>query len=204
MIVSLINLKGGCGKTTSAIALATAAARDGHDVEVADCDAQASASLWAMTAEDAGDPLPFEVTAGNLANVRRAGRSLKGDQDKWLFIDCPPHGQIVDEAMKASDLVVVPTGTGSADMAKATETARTLEAAGVFYAVVLTQVVPNTLTLAGALSELADGDFSYYDYHIRRREALKAFFGNSFGDDLYGYEKIWEALKADLSEDAKG
>ncbi len=198
MIVSLINLKGGVGKTTSAIALATAACRDGLDVEVVDCDAQSSASLWAMTAEDAGDSLPFEVTAGNLANVRRAGRSWKGDESKWLFVDCPPHGQIVDEAMKAADLVVIPSGTGTADMAKTVETARTLEGAGVFYAIVLTQVVANTLTLAAAVSELAAGQLSYYDDHIRRREGLKAFFGNSFGDDLFGYEKIWGSIKADL------
>ena len=48
MIISTINLKGGVGKTTTAIALATAAVRDGKDVELYDCDPQSSASLWAM------------------------------------------------------------------------------------------------------------------------------------------------------------
>ena len=38
MIVSLLNLKGGVGKTTSCIALATAATRDGKDVIVLDAD----------------------------------------------------------------------------------------------------------------------------------------------------------------------
>ncbi len=198
MIVSLINLKGGVGKTTSAVALATAAARDGLESEVCDCDAQASATVWAMTAEDAGDPLPFEVSAGNLGSIRRSARTVKGNPKKWLFIDCPPHGQIVDEAMNASDLVIIPTGTGQADMTKAVQTARTCEKAGVFYVVVLTNVNANTTSLAQAAEELAAGDFSYYEDNIRRREALKNFFGNSFGDELYGYDKIWDSIKADL------
>lgn len=61
MIISTINLKGGVGKTTTAIALATAAVRDGKDVELYDCDPQSSASLWAMMAEEAGDSLPFPL-----------------------------------------------------------------------------------------------------------------------------------------------
>ena len=76
MIISTINLKGGVGKTTTAIALATAAGRDGKDVELYDCDPQSSASLWAMMAEEAGDPLPFPVTPANVATVRMSGRRL--------------------------------------------------------------------------------------------------------------------------------
>lgn len=85
MIISTINLKGGVGKTTTAIALATAAVRDGKDVELYDCDPQSSASLWAMMAEEAGDPLPFPVTPANVATVRMSGRRLKGTEGKWLF-----------------------------------------------------------------------------------------------------------------------
>lgn len=201
MIISTINLKGGVGKTTTAIALATAAVRDGKDVELYDCDPQSSASLWAMMAEEAGDPLPFPVTPANVATVRRAGRRLKGAEDKWLFIDCPPNGRVMDEAADCSDLIVVPTTTGPADMVKTFETTDTLGARGFLFAILLTRVLPGTLSLKQSLGELADRDTSYFDYQIPSREGLKNFFGNSFGDDLYGYEKVYEQIKQSIKED---
>ena len=79
MIVSLINLKGGVGKTTSCIALATAAARAGKEVVVLDAAPQGSATFWADNAEDNGEELPFAVDAANPATVKRAAKKFKGD-----------------------------------------------------------------------------------------------------------------------------
>ena len=64
MIVAVVNIKGGVGKTTTAIALATLAARAGLDTVVLDADEQSSASLWAWNAEQDGRPLPFPAPAG--------------------------------------------------------------------------------------------------------------------------------------------
>ena len=175
--------------------------RDGKDVELYDCDPQSSASLWAMMAEEAGDPLPFPVTPANVATVRMSGRRLKGAEDKWLFIDCPPNGRVMDEAADCSDLIVVPTTTGPADMVKTFETTDTLGARGFLFAILLTRVLPGTLSLKQSLGELADRDTSYFDYQIPSREGLKNFFGNSFGDDLYGYEKVYEQIKQSIKED---
>ena len=61
MIVSAMNLKGGVGKTTTAMSLATLATREDKDVEVYDCDPQSSASFWALLADQNNDPLPFPV-----------------------------------------------------------------------------------------------------------------------------------------------
>ena len=57
MIISVINLKGGSGKTTTAMALATAAARHNRNVSVLDTDPQGDATTWAGDAEDAGETL---------------------------------------------------------------------------------------------------------------------------------------------------
>ena len=198
MIVSVINLKGGVGKTTTAIALATAAHRDGKQVEVYDADPQSSASLWAMVADENGDPLPFDVSSANIATVRAAGKKFKGDTGEWRIIDCPPNGHVMDEAMRVADFVVVPTTTGPADMVKAFETAETLSARGVFYAILLTRTVARTLTLKQSLSELEERDASYFDAQVPNREALKNFFGNSFGDDLFGYEEVYVEAREGL------
>ena len=198
MIISVINLKGGVGKPTTAIALATAAQRDGKSVRLYDTDPQSSASLWSTVAEDNGDPLPFEVLPANIATVRSVGKRLRGDKDNWVIIDCPPNGHVMDEAMKVADLVIVPTTTGPADMVKAFETAETLSERDIYYAILLTCTVARTLTLKQSLSELEERNASYFDVQIPNREALKNFFGNSFGEDLFGYEAVYEEVKEGL------
>lgn len=201
MIISVMNLKGGVGKTTTAVALATAAQREGKDVELYDCDPQSSAGFWELMAEQAGAPLPFPVTPANMVAVRRAGGKLRLDPDKWLFVDCPPSGNVMDEAASASDFVIVPTGTGAADVVKTIETARTLWKSGVFYGILLTQVAAKTLSLAAAESEIDEARLSRFGCIVPRREDLKNYFGNAFGTDLFGYEAVWEELKQSLRDD---
>lgn len=77
MIVAVVNIKGGVGKTTTAIALATLAARKGHEVVVLDADEQSSASLWAWNAEQNGKPLPFSVESANIATLRRLKPTIR-------------------------------------------------------------------------------------------------------------------------------
>ena len=71
MIISVINLKGGSGKTTTAMALATAAARHNRNVSVLDTDPQGDATTWAGDAEDAGETLPFTVDSANIGKLKR-------------------------------------------------------------------------------------------------------------------------------------
>lgn len=198
MIISLLNLKGGVGKTTSCIALATAAARDGKDVVVLDADPQGSATFWADNADDNERPLPFEVNAANPATIKRAAKKFQGDPDKWAFIDCPPNGTILDAAQEASDFVIIPTGTGNADLVKTAETVRTMEANDKLYAVLLTRVLTNTNGFKVAQENLENGSISFFDAAIRQKEDLKGYFGLPFGSSLYGYEDVYSEIKEAL------
>lgn len=198
MIISLLNLKGGVGKTTSCIALATAAARDDKDVVVLDADPQGSATFWADNADDNERPLPFEVNAANPATIKRAAKKFQGDPDKWAFIDCPPNGTILDAAQEASDLVIIPTGTGNADLVKTAETVRTMEANDKLYAVLLTRVLTNTNGFKVAQENLENGSISFFDAAIRQKEDLKGYFGLPFGSSLYGYEDVYNEIKEAL------
>ena len=198
MIISLLNLKGGVGKTTSCIALATAAARDGKDVIVLDADPQGSATFWADNADDNDRPLPFSVDAANPATIKRAAKKFRGDSDKWAFIDCPPNGTILDAAQEASDFVIIPTGTGNADLVKTAETVRTMEANDKLYAVLLTRVLTNTNGFKVAQENLENGSISFFDAAIRQKEDLKGYFGLPFGSSLYGYEDVYSEIKEAL------
>lgn len=110
MIVPIMNPKGGTSKTTSTIALATAAARDGVNVIVLDADPQADTSIWAELAEEEG-ALPFEIQAANLITIGKVSEKYANNPHTWVFIDCPRSGLVFFGAAEDADIVIVPTTT---------------------------------------------------------------------------------------------
>ena len=64
-MIAAVNLKGGVGKTTAVILIATQLVELGHTVTVLDMDSQGSATDWARIADEDGTPLPFEVRPAN-------------------------------------------------------------------------------------------------------------------------------------------
>lgn len=195
MIIPVLNIKGGVGKTTTAIALATAAARRGYEVKVYDADEQGSATLWADSAEEAGDPLPFPVDPINDTRIK----SLKDGGSVWYFIDCGPSGKALDAAKGKADFVVIPTTPAGLDMQQTWITADNLGESGKPYAILLTRTRPHTLALAAVEEQMKARDASYFEAQIPLREDVKNFFGQSFGSDLYGYEKVFEEIEEAVS-----
>ena len=104
MIITCTNLKGGCAKTTTAIALASAAAKKKKPTLVIDTDPQGSATEWAYLAEEAEAPLPFEVVSKNIQDLRH----LSLDNETYVFIATPPSGRITGEAVPLADCVLIP------------------------------------------------------------------------------------------------
>jgi chromosome partitioning protein len=108
MIISVLNLKGGVGKTTIATNLAVTLAHQGKDVCLIDTDIeQKSSSDWhgkrsselpSMTVVAATTPSQIGDTTRKLA--------LKYDV---VILDGTPHvGEITDRAILVSDLVLIP------------------------------------------------------------------------------------------------
>lgn len=120
--IAVANLKGGAGKTTASMLISTQLTKLGHTVTVLDMDNQKSAARWAVLAEEDGTPLPFEVRVTRPRSLHRYEPSTD-----FTFIDTPPgHPDIVDEAVAAADLLIVPTPPGFMD------TDRTWEAVEAF------------------------------------------------------------------------
>jgi len=104
-IVTIANQKGGAGKTTTVMNLASIVAENSR-VLVADVDPQKSSAWWA---DRAGEELPFDVVDDtNPANLSRL-RELDYDV---VFVDTPgslESRDVLATVLEASDFVILPT-----------------------------------------------------------------------------------------------
>ena len=147
-IISIVNQKGGVGKTTTTINLASALAYEGKKILIVDFDEQSNATKGlGITKEDIlFDMADFFSHIGLLrkaiiktsnANIYIIPSSIKlasveeslynipnkeylldqklsllKDEYDFILIDCPPSlGLIVDNALYASDSVIIPVDT---------------------------------------------------------------------------------------------
>ncbi|MEQ8370276.1 MAG: ParA family protein [Alphaproteobacteria bacterium] len=124
-IVTVANLKGGCGKSTIALNLACALVEAKHDVHMVDADEQGTVS-GALK----GGGFPVSGEALLLKSIRGADswaervRELARAHD-FLLIDCPPHlAAATQAAIEVADIVLVPVTPSLADL---TATANALE-----------------------------------------------------------------------------
>ena len=105
MIISLLNQKGGVGKTTLAVHLAMSLAKRGERVLLLDADVQGSALDWAASRETES---PFTVVGLPKATLHREAPRLLQDY-QHIIIDGPPRVyDVARSAILASDCVLIP------------------------------------------------------------------------------------------------
>src|SRR5215217_6338433 len=90
MIVALVNLKGGVGKTTSALYFAAVAEERGDDPVVLDADNERSAFEWGRAGE-----LPFEVLAAKRDGLARQARALERAGRPGIIARRPTSGEVL-------------------------------------------------------------------------------------------------------------
>ena len=112
MIVSVVNLKGGVGKTTTALYLAAAASEEGEkEPIVIDADSEHSALEWSSSGE-----LPFEVVSAEKDGIARQARALE-KKGRVVIIDTPPNNrETLWAASAVADRVVVPVAPTGVDV----------------------------------------------------------------------------------------
>ena len=123
--IAVLNLKGGCGKTTITVHSAVAAEETGKRVLIVDCDPQKSAWKWSQQRKQE-TPVVVAQPVYELAKVLEAAEQEGMDV---AFVDTAPAltaeaGQVV----KLADLVVVPIRPTALDLEAAMETIRMMTA----------------------------------------------------------------------------
>lgn len=113
-IITMLAQKGGTGKTTLSIHLATVAAGKNRKVVIADTDPQSSAMVWRQRR---GQDLP-EVAKYEAVDLERDLEAMAASGAEFLIIDTPPHS--TDKASIAAsmaDLVLIPSRPAILDLA---------------------------------------------------------------------------------------
>jgi chromosome partitioning protein len=137
-VIAIISQKGGAGKTTLAVHLATAAAAAGHTTAIIDLDPQATAASW-------GDrrtaPAP-EVISGQAARLPALMKAAADNGADLLILDTAPNAdQAASLAARAADLVVIPCRAAAFDL-EAIETTLMLSKIAAKPAYVVLNAVP--------------------------------------------------------------
>jgi chromosome partitioning protein len=123
MIISFVNQKGGVGKTTTAINLASCLVRKNHKLVLIDADPQGSAATW----HSIEDNQAFEILEHPGKLTQADIETLETAYD-YVIIDAPPAvDDRVETILRASDLAILPVTPSSLDLWSCKETLDTME-----------------------------------------------------------------------------
>ncbi len=118
MRVAVVSVKGGVGKTTTAVYLAAVAARGRRAVTLVDADPQGSAAVW-LESWPIDNIEVFEAPSERL--LRKA--LAQDDEHSVLIIDTPPASErLISASLAQADVVVVPTRIGGVEGPRLTST----------------------------------------------------------------------------------
>ncbi len=117
MIVVVAALKGGVGKTTTAVYLSAVAGGGKRSVTLVDSDPQGSAADWV---EHAADDAFESIDVIEAPTERLLVRTLdRVEADDVAVVDTPPgHERLLAKALERADVVVIPTRVGGVETAR--------------------------------------------------------------------------------------
>ena len=128
-----------------------------------------------------------------MTTVKRLPKRVASDE--WVFIDCPPNGNVADAAISVCDFAVVPSGASTIDLQQSYVTASTLEENDKLYALLLTRIDKRTLSFKSTQQAISENHVSCFDAFIPQREEIKGLFGHRFGEKMHGYKKVLSELQ---------
>lgn len=193
MIFTFANSKGGVGKTTSTLMTALTLARRGKDVEVWDCDPQASLTAWGDKVERAGGTLPFKIS---FIPQHRIKKDLATAE--YTVIDTPPASSpTIQAAIDCADMVMIPIIVGTFAVDRTLETLKTAQ--GKHHAVLFVAAQPNVRLFQATREMLDAGGAPLCEAVIPRRARLAELLEVAeIPEEDFGYGPALDEIEAAL------
>lgn len=175
MIISVLNQKGGVGKTTIALSLSAYLSKN-FNVLVIDADPQSSSTNWYLS-NDEEEKACFTVTGLSHKKIHLEIEEIKKEYD-YIVIDGPPRTtEVVRSCILSSDLILIPCTPSVYDIWASQETVKLIEEALSFkdkieYAFVINKKIVKTAIGRDAVKTLRDLKVPILKSHICQRVAF--------------------------------
>jgi chromosome partitioning protein len=174
MIIGVLQQKGGVGKTTLALNLAAAFARDGLRTLVVDADPQASALAWSSVRER--QPL-FPVIGMPKPTLHKDLPELAKDYEMVVIDGAPRVNELGRSAILACDHVLIPVQPSPFDVWSCAEIVSLVREAqqfrpGITASFVINRKIANTAIARSVLSAFAEFPFPLAATAISQRVAF--------------------------------
>ncbi|MCB8878485.1 AAA family ATPase [Acidisoma silvae] len=188
--ISFASSKGGAGKSTSAVLLATELAERGTTVTIIDADPNQPVSRWS---KKPGVPNGLTVVANATEETLIDSIDEAAQKTAFVIIDLEGTANImVAQAMSRSDLVIIPTKGSELDAIEAVKVIKFVARQEKAYqkkipfSVLFTQTNPavRPRTLKSLESDMLLQGIPLFDVAIHERDAYRAIF--SYGGSLSG------------------
>jgi chromosome partitioning protein len=187
--ISFASSKGGAGKSTSAVLLATEIAVRGQTVTIIDADPNQPVTRWGKRP---GKPERLTIVSGVTEETLIDAIEDAGEKTAFVIVDLEGTASLmVTQAMSRSDLVIIPTKGSALDAMEAIKVIKFIgRQVRVFnrtipFAVLFTQTNPavRPRTLKSIEADLVGQGYPMFATAIHERDAYRAIF--SFGGTLY-------------------
>lgn len=171
-VISILNQKGGVGKTTLSINLAAALKALNHSVLLVDADPQGSSLDWAAAREPA-EPL-FSVVSYPKPTIHKTVADIGAGKDFVIIDGAPRVTDLARSCIMASDLVLIPVQPSPYDIWASQEVVDLIQEAVIYKpdfkaAFVINRKIPNTAIGRDVESALAEFELPVLSTTIGQR-----------------------------------
>ena len=152
-VVSVVNRKGGCGKSTLATALAGTFASGGVPTAIIDLDPQGSATAWGACRP--AERSSVKVVRSKPGTLDDDLRRLAAEGVMMTIIDPPPHNDAaIAGALSEADAILMPALASAFDLHSLASLMDGVRQTGKPIGVVLNAVTPGTVGLREAVGAI--------------------------------------------------